>query len=105
MLLLGGLHRRLYCGQVLLNADAQLQFPAQNPQTGGNGVDAQGGGLATPSGPPVVVEAPAPVRQGVDLRLDGVMLHGELCRRFNAVFHQVGKLPLVSIKFHDLIPH
>lgn len=101
---MGGLHRRLYCGQVLLDAEAQLQLPAQNPQTGGNGVDAQGSGLAAPSGPSVVVEAPPPVRQGVDLRLEGVMLHGELCRRFNAVFHQVGKLPLVSVKFPDFIP-
>lgn len=105
MLLLGGLYRRLYRGQVLLNAGTQLQIPAQFPQTGGDGVDAQGCGFAAPSGPSVVVKAPPPVRQGIDLRLDGVMLHGELCRRFNTVSHQVGKLPLVSVKFPDFLPH
>ena len=104
MFLLVGLHRRLYRGQVLLDADAQLQLPAQPPQAVSNGVDAQGSGLAAPSGPSVVIEAPPPIRQGVDLRLEGVMLHSELCRRFNAVFHQVGKLPLVSVKFPYFIP-
>lgn len=105
MLLLGGLHRRLYRWKIFLNADAQLQFPAQLPQTGGDGVDAQGSGFAAPSGLSVVIEAPPPIRQGIDLRLDGVMLHGELFRRFNTGFHQVSKLPLVSVKFPDFLPH
>ena len=105
MLLLGGLYRRLYCGQVLLNAGTQLQFPAQFPQAGSNGVDAQGRGFAAPSGPSVVVKAPPPVCQGVNLRLDGVMLHGKLHRRLNTVFHQIGKLPLVSVKLPDFLPH
>ena len=105
MFLLGGLYRRLHHGQIFFNADAQLQLPAQPPQAGGNGVDAQGRGLAAPSCPSVVIKAPPSIRQGVDLRLEGVMLHSELCHRFNAVFHQVSKLPLVSVKFSDFLTH
>lgn len=105
MFLSGGLYGLLYGGYIFLDADAQLQLPAQPPQAGGNGVDAQGRGLAAPSCPSVVIKAPPSIRQGVDLRLEGIMLHSELCRRFNAVFHQVGKLPLVSIKFSDFLPH
>ena len=82
----------------------QLQFPAQPPETGGDGGDILGNVLPTPSSPFRVIEAPAPVCQSVDFRLQRVVLHGQLRRRFNAVFHQIDKLPLVSVKLPDFIP-
>jgi len=56
------------------------------------------------TGAAYLIQLPPLVRQGVDLRLEGVILHGELARRLNTVFHQILKLLLVSVKFDDLRP-
>lgn len=56
------------------------------------------------TGAAYLIQLPPLVRQGVDLRLQGVILHGELARRLNTVFHQILKLFLVSVKFDDLRP-
>ena len=53
------------------------------------------------TGAAYLIQLPPLVRQGVDLRLQGVILHGELVRRLNAIFHQILKLLLVSVKFDD----
>lgn len=104
MFLLGGLYRRLYRWQILLDADAQLQLPAQLPQAGGDGGDILGNALPASSSPFRIVDVPALVCQGVDLRLERVMLHGQLRRCFNVVFHQVDELPLAAVKPPDFIP-
>ena len=70
------LYRCPDCGQVALNADAQLQFPAQFPQAGGDGGDFPGGALVQPSSPFCIVEVTALIRQGVDFRLERIILHG-----------------------------
>lgn len=98
------LNRCLYRGQVALDTDAQFQVPAQLPQAAGDLGDLLGDALTALSGPLCFVEVPALVRQGVDLRLERVVLHGKLFRRFNAIFHQIGKLPLVAVKFGDFLP-
>lgn len=88
----------------MFNAGAQLQLPAQFPQTGGDIGNGLGRVPAAPSGPLDVVKNPPLFRQGVDLRLKGVMLHGQLIRCLDAVLHQIGKLPLVSVKPPDFVP-
>lgn len=101
--MLFGLHRCLYCGHIPLNTGAQLQFPAQPPQTLGNLSDILGDFLAAPSGPFCVVKPPALVCQGVDLRLERVILHGKLGRCLNVVLHQIGKLLLVTVKLDQFL--
>ena len=104
MLMLWILDRRLHRGQVALNTDAQFQVAAQLPQAAGDLGDFLGDALAAMSGPFCLVQIPALVRQSVDLRLERVVLHGKLFRRFNAIFHQIGELPLVAVKFGDFLP-
>ena len=104
MFMLWILDRRLHRGQVALDTDTQLQVPAQFPQSACDLGDLLGDALAALSGALCFVEVPALVRQGVDLRLERVILHGKLLRRFNAVFHQVGELPLIAVKFDDFLP-
>ena len=99
------LDRRPHRGQIALNTDAQLQVPAQFPQAAGDLSDFLGDVLAALSGPLCFVQIPPLVRQSIDLRLERVILHGKLFRRLNAVFHQIGKLPLVAVKFSDFLPH
>ena len=98
------LNCRPHCGQVALDTDAQLQVPAQLPQAAGDLGDFLGDALASLSGPICLVQIPPLVRQRVNLRLERIILHGKLFRRFNAVFHQIGKLPLVAVKFGDFLP-
>ena len=98
------LDRRPHRGQVALDTDAQLQIPAQRPQAACDLSDLLGDALAALSGSFCFVEVPALVRQGVDLRLERVILHGKLFRRFNAIFHQIGELPLIAVKFDDFLP-
>ena len=56
------------------------------------------------TGAAYLIQLPPLVRQGVDLRLQGVILHGELVRRLNAIFHQILKLLLIAFKFDNLRP-
>ncbi len=56
------------------------------------------------TGAAYLIQLPPLVRQGVDLCLQGVILHGELLHRLNAVFHQILKLLLIAFKFDDLRP-
>ena len=44
------------------------------------------------------------VCQGVNTGLQRVILHGELARCLNAVFHQILKLLLIAVKLDDLRP-
>ena len=104
MFLSGGLYGLLYGGYIFLDAGAQLQLPAQLPQAGGEIGDCLDHFLAAPSGPFCVVEFPALARQGVDLCLECVMLHGQLRRRFDVVLHQIDELALAAAKLPDLVP-
>ena len=94
-----------HAGDVSLDTGAQLQFPAQRPQTVSDGGDLAVDSRAALPRPAPLVKLPALVCQGVDLRLDGVILHGKLLRCFYAGFHQIAKLFLIAVKLDDLTPH
>lgn len=55
------------------------------------------------AGPPQTVQIPAPVREGVDLRLQGVILHGQLFRCFNTVLVEKAKLPLIAVQLDKFL--
>lgn len=55
------------------------------------------------AGPPQAVQVPAPVCEGVDLRLQGVILHGQLFRCFNTVLVEIAKLPLIAVQFDKFL--
>lgn len=52
---------------------------------------------------PQAVQVPAPVCEGVDLRLQGVILHGQLFRCFNTVLVEIAKLPLIAVQFDKFL--
>ena len=53
-------------------------------------------------GPPQAVQFAAPVREGVDLRLQGVILHGQLLRRFDMIVVEIPELLLVAVQLNKL---
>ena len=61
-------------------------------------------GLAALSVPAQAVQARPPVRQGVYLRLQGVVLHGKLLRRLYAVAVEIEELALVAVEPDHLLP-
>lgn len=101
--MLFGLYGFPYPGYVALDADAELQLPAQRPETASNGGDLLRGRPAVLSGPADAVQHPPLVGQGVYFSLQSVILHGKLLRRFNAVSVQIGKLRLVAVKADHLV--
>lgn len=55
------------------------------------------------AGPPQTVQVPAPVREEVDLRLQSVVLHGQLLRCFNMILVEIAKLPLIAVQFDKFL--
>ena len=96
-----------YClpdpGNVALNTGTQLQIAAQLPQLGGNAADFLR--YLILSGPPQPVQVPAPFCEGVDLRLQGVVLHGQLLRRLNVIAVEKAELSLILLQLDKLPAH
>lgn len=96
-------HRLPNVGDIALNAGAQLRVAAQRPQLGGNVTDLLRHFLLP--GPPQAVQLAAPVREGVYLRLQGVILHGQLLRRFNTIAVEIPELLLIAVQLDKLPAH
>lgn len=98
-----GLRCCLHPGNVGLNAGAQLQIPAQRPQACGDLRNLRLGFSISPPFP--LVQFLAPLGQGVYIRLNGVVLHGELAGRLDAVLTKVAELLLVAVQLQQFFPH
>ena len=94
----------LHVGNISFYTGAQLQFPAQHPQPCGDRANFLGTGriLRQPSVQTIKI-GPA-VCQSVDLRLQRLLLHGQLLHTVDAVFAKIKELLLVAIKLDDLCP-
>ena len=94
----------LHGWNIAFDASAQLQLPAQYPQLRGDRADFLGAGriLRQPSVQTVKVGTVA--RQGVELCLQCVHLHGQLFRAVDPIFPQIVELLLIAVKADDLIP-
>ena len=88
----------------MFNADAQLQLPAQYPQPCGNRADLLGTGRIVRGFSVQAVQIGPAVCQSVDLRLQRLLLHGQLLHTVDAVFAKIKELLLVAVKFDDLRP-
>lgn len=96
---------RPYFGYITLDAGAQFEVTAQGAYLFGDACNFFRNGLAPVSCPLDVVEVAAAVGEGVNGRLQGVVLHGELVGGVNVVLVEIGKLLLVAVKLNEILPH
>ena len=97
-------HCILHFRNVALDSGAQFPLPPQFPQLLRGGGDAFRHGLAVLSHPAQAVQLPAMAGQCVHGGLQSVGLHGKLFRRLNAIFCQLGKLRLLTVKTNEFFP-
>ena len=83
-----------------LDLDTGPQLRAQGPKSQGDRLDVT---VYLLSPPLLAVQLFPPVRQGVDLRLQRILQHVELCGAVDAVGLEEAKLGRVSVQLRDFL--
>ena len=94
----------LHGGNIAFYTGTQSQLPPQYSQPCGDRANFLGTGRIIRELSVQAVQISTAVCQSVDLRLQRLLLHGQLLHTVDAVFAKIKELLLVSVKLDDFCP-